>query len=146
MEELQHQYSRLEHIARGANQALDNCGPGNILREIAKRANRLELDQARRELDQVRTEKTHLHAQVSAMVEELSQKSEELRKYHAEQTAVLSRMVGNPVEIVNKAHMYDRMMASGELAFAKQALPNRNPVRGGRRGRAGPEPSNDCWT
>ena len=32
LEELQHQYSRLEHIARGANQALDNCGLGNILR------------------------------------------------------------------------------------------------------------------
>ena len=31
LEELQHQYSWLEHIARGANQAFDNCGPGNIL-------------------------------------------------------------------------------------------------------------------
>ena len=44
LEELQHQYKRLEHIARGANQALDNCGPENIIREIAKRADRRELD------------------------------------------------------------------------------------------------------
>ena len=32
-------------------------------------------------------------------------------------------MVGNPTEIVNNAHLYDRMMASGEPASAKQALP-----------------------
>ena len=59
------------------------------------------------------------------MAQELSQKSEEIRKYHAEQAVVFSRireMVGHPAEIVNKAHMYDRMMASGELASAKQAL------------------------
>ena len=62
LEELQHQYMRLEHIARGANQALDNCGPGNIVREIAKRADRKELDQARKELDQVRNENALLQA------------------------------------------------------------------------------------
>ena len=33
LKELQHQYSRLEHIARGASQTLDNCGPGDIVRE-----------------------------------------------------------------------------------------------------------------
>ena len=32
-------------------------------------------------------------------------------------------MVGNPAKIVNKAHLYDGMMASREPAFAKQALP-----------------------
>ena len=60
------------------------------------------------------------------MAQEVSQKSEEIRKYHAEQAVVFSRiweMVGHPAEIVNKAHMYDRMMASGEPASAKQALP-----------------------
>ena len=31
LEDLQTQYFWLEHIARGANQALDNCGPKNIL-------------------------------------------------------------------------------------------------------------------
>jgi hypothetical protein len=60
LEELQHQYSRLEHIARGARQALDNCGPGNILRELAKRADR-------KELEQVKTEKAYLTAQVASM-------------------------------------------------------------------------------
>ena len=44
LEDLQNQYFRLEHIARGANQALDNCGPRNILRELAKRADRKELE------------------------------------------------------------------------------------------------------
>ena len=61
LEELQHQYSRLEHIAQGANQALDNCGPGNILRELAKRADR-------KELKHVKTENAHLTAQVAVMV------------------------------------------------------------------------------
>ena len=119
LEELQHQYSRLEHIARGANQALDNCGPGNILQELAKETDR-------KELEQVKTENAHLTAQVAAMAQELSQKNEEIRKYHAEQALVFSRireMVGHPAEIVNKAHLYDRMMASGEPASAKQALP-----------------------
>ena len=53
--DLQTQYYRLEHITKGANQALNDCGPGNILRELAKRADRKELDQAKRELEQVKT-------------------------------------------------------------------------------------------
>ena len=32
---LQNHYFRLEHITRGMSMALDNCGPGNILRELA---------------------------------------------------------------------------------------------------------------
>jgi hypothetical protein len=64
LEEIQTQYYRLEHITKGANLALGSCGPGNILREIAKRADRKELDQTKRKLDQVRTENAHLHAQV----------------------------------------------------------------------------------
>ena len=40
LEDLHTQYFRLEHIAPRANQALDNCRPGNILRELAKRADR----------------------------------------------------------------------------------------------------------
>ena len=60
------------------------------------------------------------------MTQELSQKSEEIRKYHAEQVVVFSRireLVGHPAEIVNKAHLYDRMMESGEPASARQVLP-----------------------
>ena len=36
--DLQTQYYRLEHITRGANRALDSCGSGSFLRELAKRA------------------------------------------------------------------------------------------------------------
>jgi hypothetical protein len=60
------------------------------------------------------------------MAHELSQNSEEIQKYHAEQAVVFNRireLVGNSAEIINKAHLYDRMMASGEPASAKQALP-----------------------
>ena len=32
LDNLQLQYHRLEHITRGANHALNDCGPGNILR------------------------------------------------------------------------------------------------------------------
>jgi hypothetical protein len=118
VEELQHQYSRLKHIAKGASHALDNCGPGNILRELAKRADQ-------KELEQVKTEKAHLTAQVAAMAQELSQRKEEIWKYHVGQTVVFNRireLVGNPAEIVNKAYLYDRMMASGESASAKLVL------------------------
>ena len=44
LNELQTQYNRLEHITREASVALGGCGPGNILREIAKKADRKELD------------------------------------------------------------------------------------------------------
>ena len=60
----------MEHITKGASLALGGCGLENILREIAKRADRKELDQAKRELDQLRTENAHLHAYVAAMSEE----------------------------------------------------------------------------
>lgn len=92
LEELQTQYYRLEHIIKGASLAVGGCRPGNILREIAKRADRKELEQARRELDQARMDNVHLHAQMAAMLEELGQKSEEIRKYHAEQTVIFGRI------------------------------------------------------
>ena len=34
----------MEHITRGVSRALDKCGPGNILRELAKRANRKDIE------------------------------------------------------------------------------------------------------
>ena len=69
--ELQTQFHRLEHITREASQALGGCGPGNILQEIAKRADRKELEQAKRELDQARMDNAHLHAQMAFMANEL---------------------------------------------------------------------------
>ena len=60
------------------------------------------------------------------MTQELSQKSEEIRKYHAEQVVVFSRireLVGHPGEIVNKARLYDQMMDSGEPSSARQTIP-----------------------
>ena len=59
LEHLQLQYHRLEHITRGVNQALNDRGPGNILRELANRADRKELDQAKTKLEKV-TRKTHI--------------------------------------------------------------------------------------
>ena len=117
--DLQTQYYRLEHITRGSNQALDNCGLGNILRELAKRADR-------KELDQVKMENAHLNAQVAAMAQELSQKSEEIRKYDADYAVVFSRireLVGHPGEIVNKARLYDQLVWSGEPASARHTIP-----------------------
>jgi hypothetical protein len=92
LDELQTQYHRLEHITKGASVALGGCGPRNILREIAKRIDRKELEQVKRELDQVRMDNAHLHAQMASMAEELGQKSEEIRKYHAEHTVVFTRI------------------------------------------------------
>ena len=103
LEELQRQYKQLEHIAQGANPALDNYGPRNIVREIARRANRKNLEQARTELEQVQNENAHLQTQVTAMSEEQGQKSKGLQRYHAEQSVAFCRireLVGNLAEVV----------------------------------------------
>jgi hypothetical protein len=52
----------LEHITREASVALGSCGPGNILREIAKKEDWKELDQVKRELEQAQTDSAHLHS------------------------------------------------------------------------------------
>ena len=72
--EIQNQYFRMEHITRGVNMALGNCGPGNILRELAKRTDR-------KHVEALEIEKAQLAAQVAAMTWELAQKSEEIQKF-----------------------------------------------------------------
>ena len=64
----------MEHITRRVNMALSNCGPGNILRELAKRTDR-------KQVETLETEKAQLAAHVAAMTRELAQKSEEIWKY-----------------------------------------------------------------
>ena len=133
LEHLQLQYHRLEHITRGVNEALNDCGPGNILRELANRADRKELDQAKKELDRaktelekVNTENAHLNAQVSAMSQELSRKTEEIRKHHAEQAVVFKRireLIGQPAEAINKARLYDELLKSADPFQARKTLP-----------------------
>ena len=115
---LHNQYFRLEHITRGVSRALDNCGPENILRELAKKTDGLKVDA-------LETEKAQLTAQVAAMTQELAQKSEEIRRYQAEQTVVLNRvrdLVGHPGEIVNKAHIYDKLMETADPSSVWQTL------------------------
>ena len=124
--DLQTQYYCLEHITRGANHTLNNCGPGNILRELAKTADRKELDQAKKELEQAKTENAHLNAQVTAMAQEMSQKSDEIRKYHAEQAVVFKavrELVGQPAEMANKARIYDQLVEAGDPSSAWQTIP-----------------------
>ena len=53
---------------------MNDCGTENILRELTKRADRKELDEAKRELEQVKMKNAHLNAQVSSMAQELSRK------------------------------------------------------------------------
>ena len=60
------------------NRALNNCGPKNILQELAKR-----MDQ--KQVEALEIEKAHLATEVAAMTQELAQKNEEIRKHHAEQ-------------------------------------------------------------
>ena len=108
----------MEHITCGVNRTLGNCGPGNILRKLAKQTDR-------KHVETLETKKAQLAAQVAAMTRELAQKSEEIRKYQAEQVVVLSRvreLVGHPGEIVNKAHLYDQLMESTDPSSARQTL------------------------
>lgn len=116
--ELQNQYFWLEHITRGVSQNLDNYGPRNIFRELSKRTDQTKVEA-------LEMEKAQLAAQVAAMTLDLTQKSEEIRKYHAEQTMVLSRireLVGDPGEVVNKMHLYDQLMESADLSSAREIL------------------------
>jgi hypothetical protein len=59
------------------------------------------------------------------MTHELVQKSEDIRRYQAEQTVMLNRvreLVRHPGEIVNKAHIYDRLMETTNPSSAQQTL------------------------
>jgi hypothetical protein len=79
----------------------------------------------RSKVETLENEKTQLTAQVEAMTKELTQKSEEIRRYKAEQTVVLSKvreLVGQPGEVVNKAHLYDQLQGSSNPASARQTL------------------------
>ena len=119
LDSLQLQYHRLEHITRGVNQALNDCGPGNVLRELTNRADR-------KELDRVNMENAHLNAQVFAMSQELSRKSEEIRKHHAEQAVVFKRireLIGQPAEAINKARLYDELLKSADPFQARKTIP-----------------------
>ena len=52
------------------------------------------------------------------MTLELAQKTEEIRCYHAEQVVVINQireLVGYPGEIVNKAHLYDKLIETVEV-------------------------------
>jgi hypothetical protein len=126
LDELLAQYHRLEHIIKRASMALGGCGPGNIIREIAKRTDRKKLEQVKRELDLAKTDNAHLHAQMASMAKELGQKNEEIQKYHAEQTLVFNQireLVGHLGEVVNKARLYDQLVESGDPASAQQTIP-----------------------
>jgi hypothetical protein len=79
----------------------------------------------RSKVEALENEKAQLNAQVEAMTRELTQKSEEIRRYKAEQTVVLGKvreLVGQPGEVVNKAHLYDQLLESADPASARQTL------------------------
>jgi hypothetical protein len=126
LDELQAQYYRLEHITKGANAALEGCGPGNIIRKIAKRADsRKELEEVKREFDLAKTDNAHLHAQVASMAKELGQKNEEIRKYHVEQAVVFNQireLVRHPGEVVTKAQLYDQLAEARDPTSSKQTI------------------------
>lgn len=76
-------------------------------------------------MDALETEKAQLAAQVATMTPELAQKSEEIRRYKAEQTIVMNRvqdLVGNPGEVVNKVHLYDKLMETAEFSSSQPTL------------------------
>ena len=100
------------------SRALENFGPGNILRDVARVTDRSKIQA-------LETGKTQLAEQVAAMTQELTQKSEEIRKYQSEQGVVLSRireLVGHREEVVNKAQLYDQLMKSADPSSAQQSL------------------------
>ena len=76
-------------------------------------------------MDALETEKAHLAVHVAAMTLELAQKTEDICRYHVEQVVVINRvreLVRYPGEIVNKAHLYDKLMKTADPSSAKQTL------------------------
>ena len=76
-------------------------------------------------MDALETQKAHLAAQGATMTLELAQKNEEIRCYQAEQIVLLNRvweLVGHPGEIVNKAHLYDKLMETADSSSSRQTL------------------------
>ena len=59
------------------------------------------------------------------MTRELVEKNMEIHCYQAEQTVVLNRvqdLVGNPGELVTKAHLYNKLMETEEPSLARKTL------------------------
>ncbi len=78
----------------------------------------------KKELNQAKTENAKRTG--GSYDSRLRQKSEEIRKYHAEQAVVFSRireLVGHLKEVVNKVHLYDRMMESADPTSARETHP-----------------------
>jgi hypothetical protein len=67
---------RLKHITRRISRALDNLGPGNILRKLAKKTDRLKVDT-------LETKNAQMAAYMVTMSPELAQKRVEIHCYHA---------------------------------------------------------------
>ena len=60
------------------------------------------------------------------MSQELSRKTEEIRKHHAEQAVVFKRireLIGQPVEAINKARLYDELIKSADPFQARKTIP-----------------------
>ena len=125
LDNLQLQYHRVEHITRGVNQALNDCGPGNILRELANRADRKELDLAKKELDRVNMENAHLNAQVAAMSQELNRKTDEIFQGHSEANSARRNFEASAIPWPTRISDWD-------------------PIQGGRRGGGCVQFANGC--
>jgi hypothetical protein len=63
---------------------------------------------------------------MASMAKELGQKNKEIRKYHAEQTVVVTQireLIGHPGEIVDNAQLYDQLVESGDPISARKTIP-----------------------
>ena len=57
---------------------------------------------------------------------ELSRKTEEIRKHHAEKAVVFKRiqeLIGQPVEAISKARLYDELIRSADPFQARKTIP-----------------------
>ena len=108
-----------------SDQALNDCSPGNILRELANRADRKELDLAKKELDRVNMENAHLNAQVAAMSQELNRKTDEIFQGHSEANSARRNFEASAIPWPTRISDWD-------------------PIQGGRRGGGCAQFANGC--
>ena len=107
----------MELVIRGASKLLGDCKAGNICKELKKL----------KEKDTTSLEATNatLSSQVQELKVGLALKDEEIRELKGHQAENLGRIwevIGNPGEVVNKAHLFDNDVKTEDKLSAQKII------------------------
>ena len=117
LDQVQSRYSKMELVIKGASKLLDDCKAGNIYKELKKF----------KEKDTTSLEGANatLSSQVQELKVVLALKDEEIRELkgqQAESWGWIREVIGNPGEVVNKAHLFDNDVKTEGKLSAQQII------------------------